>query len=103
MRFPEGVLVPRHGVYAARVFFEDGGSHIAVTNVGVRPTVSEGDRVTVESHLLDYSGNLYGRQLRLEFYSFLRDERKFASSEELFAQIRRDAASARAYFEKRGE
>ena len=103
MRFPEGVLVPRHGVYAARVFFEDGGSHIAVTNVGVRPTVSEGDRVTVESHLLDYSGNLFGRQLRLEFYSFLRDERKFASSEELFAQIRRDAASARAYFEKRGE
>ncbi len=91
-------MVPRHGVYAARVWLENGSSYIAVTNVGVRPTVSEENRVSVESHLLDYSGNLYGRQARLEFFSFLRPEQKFESFEELSAQIRRDAEAARAYF-----
>ena len=99
MRFPDGVIVPRHGVYAAKVFLGDGSSYVAVTNVGIRPTVSEDACVNVESHLLDYSGNLYGRQARVEFYKFIRDERKFASSEELFRQIRQDARTARAYFE----
>ena len=94
------MLVPRHGVYATKVFLEDGSCYIAVTNVGVRPTVSDGTRVSVESHLLDYSGNLYGRQARVEFYGFLRGERKFASFEELSTQIHRDAQSAREYFEK---
>jgi glycosyltransferase involved in cell wall biosynthesis len=53
----------------------------------VRPTVSEDNRVSVESHLLDYSGNLYGRQARVEFYAFLRPEQKFDSFEALSAQI----------------
>lgn len=101
MYFPDGVLVPRHGVYATRVIIEDGSGYIAVTNVGVRPTVSSSGRVSVESHLLDYSGNLYGRQARVEFYAFLRGEVKFGSYEELAAQIKKDAASARAYFEKK--
>ena len=100
MHFPDGVLVPRHGVYATKVFLEDGSCYIAVTNIGVRPTVSDSDRVSVESHLLDYSGNLYGRQARVEFYGFLRGEKKFASFEELSEQIHRDAQSARDYFEK---
>ena len=103
MYFPEGVLVPRHGVYATRVCLEDGSSYVAVTNVGVRPTVSEGERVSVESHLLDYSGNLYGRQARVEFYSFLRPETKFEDMEALSEQIRRDRETARAYFAASGE
>ena len=94
MYFPEGVIVPRHGVYATKVWLEDGSSHIAVTNVGVRPTVSEGEPVNVESHLLDYTGNLYGRQARVEFYRFLRPEQKFESYEALSAQIRHDADEA---------
>ncbi len=98
MDFPEGVIVPRHGVYAARVFLEDGSSHIAVANVGVRPTVSDGTRVNVESHLLAFSGNLYGRQVRVEFYKFLRDEKRFDDYGELSRQIHRDADAARAYF-----
>ena len=102
MFFPDGVLVPRHGVYATKVFLENGQSYIAVTNVGVRPTVSEENRVSVESHLLDYSGNLYGRQARLEFYSFMRDEIKFDSFEALSEQIRLDAENARAYFAEKG-
>lgn len=103
MYFPDGVLVPKHGVYATKVILEDNSRYIAVTNVGVRPTVTDSDRVSVESHLLDYSGNLYGRQARVEFYSFLRGEVKFASYEELSNQIRRDAAAARAYFEKNAQ
>ena len=98
MFFPQGVVVPRHGVYASKVFLGGGASYIAVTNVGVRPTVSNDDRVSVESHLLDYSGNLYGRQARVEFYSFLRGEVKFESFEALSEQIHRDAEAARAYF-----
>ena len=101
MRFPQGVLVPKFGVYATKVYIEDKSCYIAVTNVGVRPTVSEGEVVSVESHLLDYSGNLYGRQVRLEFYKFLRPEVKFASPEELFSQIHKDAEAAREYFNKK--
>lgn len=103
MFFPEGVIVPRYGVYATKVVLENGEEHVAVTNVGVRPTVSKDDRVSVESHLLDYSGNLYGLHARVEFYGFLRGEQKFASFEELSAQIRRDAENARAYFAKGNE
>ena len=76
MRFPDGVIVPRHGVYAAKAFLEDGSEHLAVTNVGVRPTVSGENRVSVESYILDFSGNLYDRQVRIEFYRFLRPEQR---------------------------
>ena len=98
MFFPHGVIVPRHGVYASKVYLENGQSYIAVTNVGVRPTVSQDDRVSVESHLLDYSGNLYGRQARVEFYAFLREEIKFSDYAALSQQIHKDAENARAYF-----
>ena len=103
MFFPEGVLVPRHGVYAAKVYLEDGKSYLAVTNVGVRPTVSDSGRVSVESHLLNYEGNLYGRQARVEFHSFLRDEICFRNMDELSAQIVRDAEQAREYFRTHDE
>lgn len=102
MSFPEGVLVPRRGVYAAKVYLAgETAGHIAVTNVGVRPTVSDEGRVSVESHLLDYSGDLYGRQVRVEFFAFLRDEQKYADFTELSGQIHRDAEAARAWFAKK--
>ena len=100
MFFPDGVLVPRHGVYATKVYLEDGASYVAVTNVGVRPTVGNGNRVSVESYLLDYSGNLYGRQARVDFYAFIRPEIKFDNFDELSAQIKDDAETAREYFIK---
>lgn len=98
--FPDGVLIPRHGVYATKVFLEDGSGYAAVTNVGVRPTIGEGNKANVESHLLDYSGNLYGRKARVEFYSFIRPEKKFDNFDALFAQIKRDAERTREYFEQ---
>lgn len=98
MRFAEGVIVPRHGVYAARAYLEDGSSCSAVANIGVRPTVSDGQGVNVETHLIGFSGNLYGQQVRVEFYKFLRPEVKFEDNGELARQIRRDIDSAGEYF-----
>ena len=97
MRFPEGVLIPAYGVYATKVILED-GEHMAVTNVGVRPTVGGVDAVSVESFILNFSGNLYGRQVRVEFYKFIRSEMKFDGVDSLKAQIRLDAETTREYF-----
>ena len=94
MQFAPGVLVPPHGVYAARALLPE-GEFPAVTNIGVRPTVSSEPVVTVESHLLGFDGNLYGRTLALEFFDFLRPERRFADLDELGAQIARDGERAR--------
>ena len=98
MFFPDGVLIPKYGVYASRVHIDGGKSCNAVTNIGIRPTVGNGDGVSVESHLLDYSGDLYGRQTRVEFYKFLRPEIKFESLEELSEQIRLDAEAAEVFY-----
>jgi riboflavin kinase/FMN adenylyltransferase len=71
-----------------------GKAHTAVVNVGVRPTFGE-TRLQVEAHLLDFTGDLYGRQVRLEFVGRLRDEMRFASVEDLKTQVARDIAAAR--------
>ncbi len=95
---PRQVLVPAHGVYITRVFLPDGRSCAGVTNVGVRPTVSDSGQVTVETFLLDFTGDLYGAKLRLEFYRRLRGEIRFSSAQALKEQIHQDIATARAYF-----
>lgn len=100
LTIPAGVLSPAHGVYAAKVVLEDGESYTAVTNVGVRPTVDDGDAVTVESWLLDFDGDLYGQELRVEFHTYLRPERKFGTLEELREQVLADAGAARKFFTK---
>lgn len=97
-RIPEGVIVPRHGVYATRVWLPD-GPRAAVTNIGVRPTFGEGHSLTVESNILDFSGDLYGAQIRLEFFAFLRDEKRFESPEALREAIEENIAQTRRYFE----
>ena len=95
---PEGVVVPRHGVYACMAE-ADGQKFAAVTNIGSRPTVG-GHRITVEAWLLDFRGDLYGKNLTLDFYKFLRPEKKFDSLEELKAEIRENACQTREFFEK---
>lgn len=96
---PEGVLIPRFGVYACRAVV-DGDEYPAVTNVGIRPTVGGGN-VTVEPWILDFQGDLYGRELTLEFFALLRPERKFPSLEALKEEIIKNAAQTRRIFEKR--
>ena len=103
MAFSAGVVIPKHGVYATKVNLDDGSSYAAVTNIGVRPTVSREERVSVESHLLDFSGDLYGRHARVEFCHFQRPERRFESVEALAAQIRDDAEETRRWFRAQGE
>ena len=71
-----------------------------MTNVGTRPTVN-GQDVTVEPWILDYEGDLYGREITLEFYRFLRPERKFPDLQSLKAEIVRNADQTRAYFRER--
>jgi len=94
---PQGVLVPAHGVYATRVWVGE-ESWPAVTNVGVRPTVQDGDGVTVEPWILDFDREIYGQTIRIEFYKRLRPERKFDTLDELRAEIVRNADETRAYF-----
>lgn len=102
MCFAPGVLVPRHGVYAAKVFLDDGEERMAVTNIGVRPTVSGDNRVSVESYILDYDGDLYDHRVRVEFHHFIRDEQRFPDTAALREQIQRDAETTRNYFAKNG-
>lgn len=89
-------IVPKRGVYATRAHLPDGTQYVGVTNVGVRPTVSEANRVTVETYLTGFDGDLYGQELRLDFCAYLRPEKKFSSTRELHDQIAeniREAAS----------
>jgi len=88
-------VLPRFGVYAVRVILDDGAVYPGVTNVGIRPTIVDDNRVTIETNLIGFSGDLYGHELRLEFRRRLRDERKFGSMAELYAQIERDIAAAK--------
>jgi len=73
---------------------------LAVTNIGTRPTVS-GEGVTVEAHLLDFEGDLYGKKITVIFYDFLRPEQKFANLDALKAQIAADIAKVKGF--PRGE
>ena len=99
---PPHVLLPRRGVYAAKVTLPDGRAFGGVTNVGVRPTVNHGQDVTVEPWILDFDGDLYGQKLRVEFFRRLREERKFDSLEALRAQIQCDALRTRQVFPEMG-
>ena len=94
---PAGVVCPKHGVYACKARVGE-RVYTAVTNVGSRPTV-EGHQVRTESWLLDFDGDLYGAEITLEFYRFLRPEKKFGDLEQLKQAVRSDAQKAREYFE----
>lgn len=95
LRIPEGTLVPAFGVYATKVYLPDGTEKLAVTNVGVRPTVGESTEITVEPWILDYSGQLYGEKIRVDFYHRLRGEKKFSGLQELQQEIFRNAEETR--------
>ena len=100
---PDHVLVPERGVYITRVYLPDGSSYAGVTNVGTRPTVSDGADVSIETFLLDFDGDLYGKRIRLEFCRRLREERKFETAQALKAEVEKNVAQARAYFRETGE
>lgn len=91
---------PRLGVYAARVTIAGEDQPLpAVVNLGQRPSVSAQGCV-LEAHLLDASRDLYGQRIDVQFLHFIRDEEKFDNTDALFAQIRQDVATAKAWFEQ---
>ena len=95
LHLPAGLAIPKFGVYACCVLI-DGQRYPAVTNIGTRPTV-EGQGITVEPWILDFSGDLYGKRITLECYRFLRSEQKFPSLEALQTEIRKNAEETRRY------
>lgn len=87
------------GIYAVRVHGIGAGALPGVASVGLRPTVDDSGRWLLEVHLFDFSGELYGRLIKVEFVQKLRDEERFESVRELTAAIQRDADRARAIFD----
>lgn len=95
---PREMALPPYGVYASRVLV-DGRAHLAATNIGVKPTFVDGGAPTIEPHLLDFTGDLYDKQIHVELHSFLRPERAFPSVDALHAAIEENVRQTRAFFE----
>lgn len=98
LAIPEGLVLPKNGVYACKALI-DGKEYLAVTNIGSRPTV-DGQHITVEPWILDFEGDLYGKEITVAFYKYLRPERKFDNLGDLKAEIEKNAAQTRKFFEK---
>ena len=100
--FPAGYVIPRHGVYAAKCNIK-GKEYIAVANIGVRPTVIKNtENINCESHIIDFSGDLYGETVSVRLYHFLRDEKKFSSIDELKSAINADVLKTEELFFSKG-
>lgn len=96
---PEEKLLPPNGVYITEVYIEE-EKYRGVTNVGCKPTIEGRNPIGVETHLLDFGGDVYDRVVTVEFIDRVREERKFASIDDLKAQMQNDIAFARVYFTK---
>jgi riboflavin kinase / FMN adenylyltransferase len=100
LKYPAEKFLPRQGVYCVRVDTPAAKQLPGVMNIGKRPTV-DGVNTTVEVHLLDWDGNLYGQQLTVYLHHFLRSEQKFPSLAALTTQIQADCDTARIFFQMR--
>lgn len=97
--FPDEYVTPKKGVYAVRILF-DGSVKYGVCNIGTRPTVEEEGSVLAETHIFDFSEDLYGKEVRVEFFKFLRPETKFSSLDQLKQQIEADRRNALAFWKE---
>ena len=98
---PHNRVIPRRGVYVTSTLIE-GQWRRSVTNIGVRPTFGDALEPSVETHVINWSGDLYGDVLRVRFLHRLREEKKFASIDELKKQIESDVTHAQRFFERAG-
>ena len=92
---PRTALLPTEGVYAVMVDIGDGVRRPAVANLGKRPTFNADETALLEVHILDFDGDLYQRAIRVFLVARLRSEKRFASSDDLVEQIRKDIQAAR--------
>lgn len=97
LRLPTEMALPPYGVYATRVLVGD-KAYIAATNIGIKPTFVDGGAPTIEPHLLDFSGDLYGRLIHVELHKFLRPERSFPTVEALKDAIAANVRQTRDFF-----
>ena len=97
LALPPEMALPHYGVYATRVLVGD-KRYVAATNIGVKPTFVDGGAPTIEPHLLDFAGDLYGKMIHVELYKFLRPEMQFESAEALRAAIEQNISETRDYF-----
>ncbi len=95
--YDKELMVPEKGVYVTQTSFKD-LIYNSVTNIGINPTFNMGNDINVETHLLDFSRDIYGEEVRVSFIKKLRSEKKFSSVNDLIAQIGNDVESARKYF-----
>jgi len=98
---PQNRVIPCNGVYVTATLI-DGQWRRSVTNIGTRPTFGSDNESSVETFVMDWSGDLYGDVVRVRFLHRLREEKQFSSIDELKSQIERDVARARNYFERAG-
>ena len=89
-------IAPKYGVYATKTKV-GGNEYLSVTNVGAHPTFDD-EIINVESHLIDFSGDLYGKEVKISFYRYLRPIYKFDSVDELKRQITKDIITTKEYF-----
>ena len=97
LKLEDGRQYPACGVYITRTFTQD-GSYESVSNIGHNPTVGEDISLRCETHLLEFDEDMYGKEVRVEFYHYLRPEHKFNSMEELREQQMLDIQNVRKYF-----
>ena len=90
--------LPEYGVYATRIFVGDQG-YDSVTNIGMRPSVDGEETVTVETYILDFTGDIYGEEVRLEVHQYLRPTQKFQGIEEVQKQVEKDVKNAKKYLD----
>lgn len=94
--------IPKTGVYISRTYY-DGKQYIGVTHIGLRPTVDRDKYLSVETHLIAFNGNLYGKRIEINLIKKLREVHKFSSMSKLREQVYKDCSSAKKYFEQVGE
>lgn len=92
-------VIPKNGVYVTRTFCQDQWWS-SVTNVGINKTFKDSGEIKVETHILDFSRQIYGQQIKVEFLNYLRDEKKFSNLEELKTQIQLDRQTARDFHDQ---
>lgn len=97
LAYSKELIIPTKGVYISKVKIKD-MLYNSVTNIGVNPTFSSGYEIHVETHLLDFANDIYGEEIRVYFLKKIRDEKKFASVNDLIDQIGADVVLSRAYF-----
>ena len=98
LRINDSSQLPEYGVYATRIFVGKQG-YDSVTNIGMRPSVDGEETVTVETYILDFADDIYGEEVQLEVYQYLRPTHKFHGIEEVQKQVEKDVKNAKKYLD----